>query len=119
MLAAFTSTPHDCWFAVWDGYAGSLDLPAGLPLLELPHRRYGLLNGDLAGLDRWKEAVGSDSPDPPAFVWPTDQQWCFASDVDPHWAGVGAEEAAVRALLQAPGLDVVRADPTARQPAYS
>ena len=119
VLARFTSTPQDCWFAVWEGYAGSIDIPAGLPLLDLPHRRYGLLRGDLAGIEGWEEAVGSRLAVAPAFVWPSDRSWCWASDVDPHWAGVGAAEPAVRALLDAPGLDVVRADPTAPQPAYS
>ena len=58
-------------------------------------------------------------PVPPAFVWPDDQRWCLASDVDPHWAGIGAEDAAVEALLRTPGLDVVRADPREVQPHFS
>lgn len=90
VLAAFTTTPDDCWFAVWDGYPGSLDLPAGLPRLALPHRRYGLLHGALADVDRWEEAVGSRFAVAPAFVWPADHAWCLAADVDPHWAGLGA-----------------------------
>ncbi|HEX2893442.1 MAG TPA: hypothetical protein VHO29_05510 [Marmoricola sp.] len=56
--------------------------------------------------------------DRPAFVWPADQAWCPAFDVDPHWAGVGSSAAAVEALLVEPGLDVVVADPLVRQPAY-
>jgi hypothetical protein len=118
VLAAFTTTPLDCWFAVWEGCSSSLELPAGLPLLELPHRRYGLLRGALTDLASWEETVHSQLDAPPAFVWPADRRWCFASDVDPTWAGVGAEEAAVRALLAEPGLDVVRADPGAPQPVY-
>lgn len=118
VLAAFTSTPDDCWFAVWEGCSGSLRLPAGLPLLALPHRRYGLLRGALTDLADWEATVHTGLDAPPAFVWPDDRRWCFASDVDPHWAGVGASEPAVRALLAAPGLDVVRADPGGDQPAY-
>lgn len=118
VLAAWTSTPQDCWFAVWEGCSGSLELPTGLPLLELPHRRYGLLRGRLAELAGWEETLRTGLDAPPAFVWPADRRWCFASDVDPHWAGIGAEEAAVRALLMEPGLDVVRADPAERQPSY-
>ena len=117
VLERFTETPQDCWFAVWEGCSNSLELPSGLPLLELPNRSYGLLRGALSDLADWEETVHTHLDAPPAFVWPSDRRWCFASDVDPTWAGIGADEAAVRALLAAP-LDVVRADPGERQPAY-
>jgi hypothetical protein len=38
--------------------------------------------------------------------------------VDPHWAGIGAEQAAVDALVGDPGLDVVPARPAQEQPQY-
>jgi hypothetical protein len=56
---------------------------------------------------------------PPALVWPADHAWCFVSDVDPHWAGIGASATAVEQLLADPVLDVVRADPDLPQPSYS
>lgn len=77
-----------------------------------------MLRGDLADLDTWPQALGHDLRVGPAFVWPADHRWCLASDVDPHWAGIGADEAAVAALLATPDLDVVRADPTEDQPTY-
>ena len=52
----------------------------------------------------------------PAFVWPADHRWCFARNVDPHWAGIGAEQAAIDILLNAAELDVVPAQPTEPQP---
>jgi len=125
VLADLTSTPDDCWFAVWEGYPGSIDLLIDLPLFDLVHeehgfsvRRYGLLRGPLADLYRWEHDVGGGLLVPPAFVWPADHRWCFAADVDPHWAGVGASEDAVRALLATRDLDVVRADPEAPQPHF-
>jgi hypothetical protein len=54
----------------------------------------------------------------PAFVWPADHAWCFASDVDPHWAGIGADRAVVDRLVADRNLDVVHADPEERQPTY-
>ena len=119
LLGSFTSTPDDCWFAVWDGWNVNLEIPAGLPLFALPHRAYGLLRGALSDLTGWEETLHTSLNAPPAFAWPSDRSWCFASDVDPHYAGVGASEAAVRALLAAPGLDAVRAEPGERQPTYS
>lgn len=124
VLAGFTGTPEDCWFGVWDGYPGSIDLPAGLPLVDVVHERhgwvvrsYGLLRGRVSDLDRWSEVAGGFLA-APAFVWPADHHWCLASDVDPHWAGIGAEAAAVRALGEVSGLDVVDADPEQEQPRY-
>jgi len=54
----------------------------------------------------------------PAFVWPADQAWCVARDVDPHWAGIGGTAHLLSRLLTDPGLDVVPADPAEEQPAY-
>ena len=119
LLGSFTSTPDDCWFAVWDGWNVNLEIPVGLPLFALPHRAYGLLRGALSDLADWEETLHTSLNAPPAFAWPDDRSWCFASDVDPHHAGLGASEAAVAALLAAPGLDVVRTEPGGRQPAYA
>ena len=58
-----------------------------------------------------------DLPDP-AFVWPADHAWCLANDVDPHWAGIGADASAIDDLVADPRLDVVPADPRLRQPSY-
>ncbi|MGA3564435.1 hypothetical protein [Melissospora conviva] len=120
-LAEFTSTPQECYFCVWDGYS-DIPLPSRVlrgPMVETPHRRYALLRGALNDIDAWEAELGGGQPImPPAFVWPADHRWCFARDVDPHWAGIGAEQAAVDALVADGGLDVVPACPTEDQPAY-
>ena len=117
-LAAFTSTPEDCYFCVWDGYS-DIPLPPGLPLIDLPHRSYALLRGPLDAVDAWADELGGGLPvAPPAYAWPADRRWCLTSDVDPHWAGIGAQRAAVEALLADPELDVVPARPDEDQPAY-
>ena len=117
-LARFTSTPQECYFCVWEGYS-DIPLPAGVPLVDLVHRRYALLRGALTGIDAWEDDLGGGQPvAPPAFVWPADRRWCLASDVDPHWAGIGAGQPAVDALVADPDLDVVAARPAADQPWY-
>lgn len=119
-LAPYTTTAGECWFCVWDGYS-DVQLP---PLTDscavvLPHRRYALFRGPLDDIDRFAEQLGGGQPvAPPAFVWPADRRWCFACDVDPHWAGVGAELSAVAALLAVADLDVVPARPEEPQPRY-
>ena len=120
-LARFTSTPQECYFAVWEGYS-DIPLPPEVAqgqLVDLTYRRCALLRGSLGDIDGWEEAVGGGHPvAPPAFAWPADHRWCFVSDVDPHWAGIGADRAAVDALLGDPDLDVVPALPTEAQPSY-
>jgi hypothetical protein len=120
-LAEFTATPEDCYFCLWDGYS-DMPLPPEVlngPLVDIPHRRYALLRGSLDGIDSWAaDFGGGQHVAPPAFVWPADRRWCFASDVDPHWAGIGAEQAAIDALAGDPGLDVVPARPADPQPTY-
>lgn len=69
-LARATSTPDAAFFCVWEGYTGSsLDpvLTRG-PLVTLPHRRYVLFAGALAGFAGWEDQFGGGRP--PAFVWP-------------------------------------------------
>jgi hypothetical protein len=110
ILAAFTDTPEECYFCFWEGMAGdflSSDVLQG-PMVAVPHRRYALFKGEL----------GNELTEVPAFVWPADHRWCFTSDVDPHWAGIGAERAAIDALLADPELDVVAARPDETPPAY-
>lgn len=118
-LGGFTGTPEDCYFCLWEGYSDVHVPPAVLdwPLVTVPYRRYFLLRGSLGDLGGWEEALGGGGH-PPAFAWPADHAWCVASDVDPHWAGIGAGRAAIGALVDAPELDVVPARPADPQPTY-
>jgi hypothetical protein len=119
-LRRFTAAPEDCYFCLWEGYP-DLNFPPSVlhgPMVTIPHRRYFLLHGSLTDLDSWEETLGGVASFPPAFGWPADHSWCLARDVDPHWAGIGAQQAAIDTLLNAPELDVVPAEPTASQPTY-
>lgn len=120
LLGRFTRTPEDCYFGVWDGWfdVGSRPTVLAGPMVVVPNRQYFLLRGSLADLDTWDETLGSGSCLRPDFAWPADHSWCFASDVDPHWAGIGADQAAIDALLNEPKLDAVPARPADPQPRY-
>lgn len=125
-LIPHTTTPGRGYFCFWHGFMGAvededLSCPpvgrrqvAGAPLLRISHREYHLFKGPLEAIHRWQAGELL-----PAFVWPEDHAWCAASDVDPHWVGVGASQEAVEALLACPDLDIVRADPTQSQPFYT
>ncbi|MDM7854247.1 hypothetical protein [Cellulomonas alba] len=121
VLARFTTTPDDAWFCAWEGYSDTVIPRVVLEasMVDLAVRRYGLLRGALADVDGWSAAIGASRPAcPPALVWPADRSWCLAADTDPHYGGVAGSAAAIEALLAEPGLDAVRADPDAPQPAY-
>ncbi|GIE89658.1 hypothetical protein SAMN06264365_118138 [Actinoplanes regularis] len=93
------------------------------PKVVVPHRSYFLFRGRLADIGDWDAAEmwpgqpRLDMPDP-AFVWPADHAWCVANDVDPHWAGIGADLSAIDELIANPDIDVVPADPREDQPYY-
>lgn len=124
LLAPHTTTPDDWYVAYWDGW-GSDAFPAAVlqaPLVRVPHRDYFLLRGRAADLrsptETWPDHPGLLLPGHPAFVWPSDRAWCVTADVDPHWAGIGADRVAIDELLTATDLDVVPAQPGMEQPRY-
>ncbi len=119
-LAPYTGTAETCFFCIWEGYAGSFlspELTPG-PMVELPHRKYVLFGGALGDIHRWGAWSDGEFCPPPAFVWPADRRWCFTSDVDPHWAGIGATGPAIDALVARTDVDVVTAAPDRTPPAY-
>jgi hypothetical protein len=93
------------------------------PKVVIPSRAYFLFRGsisdfgDWGAADEWPGQPRQHMPNP-AFIWPADHAWCVANDVDPHWAGIGADLAALDELLADPRLDVVPADPSQDQPYY-
>lgn len=118
-LADYSSSTGDCFVCVWEGGATFRDrgLTRG-PMVTLPHRRYVLFTGTLDDLTGWSDLFDSELHSAPAFVWPADHAWCFVSDVDPHWAGIGADRGVIDRLVANTRFDVVRADPEERQPTY-
>jgi hypothetical protein len=93
------------------------------PKVVVPNRAYYLFHGSLTEAGDWGAANPWLSPDrlhmpEPAFVWPADHAWCIANDVDPHWAGIGADKLVIDRLVSDSRLDVVPANPDAEQPSY-
>jgi hypothetical protein len=92
------------------------------PKVVVANRKYLLFQGPLSGAGDWGAADlwpgYARGYLPAAFVWPADHAWCVAHDIDPHWAGIGADAEVVDRLVAEPRLDVVRADPSDRQPSF-
>ena len=125
-LTGHTRTPDDCYFCLWDGWGSDIEGGPSLlhrPKVVVPNRAYFLFRGSVSDLGDWGAAdEGPGQPrlhmPDPAFIWPADHSWCLANDVDPHWAGIGADVSAIDQLLADPRLDVVPADPGQDQPSY-
>jgi len=120
-LARFTGTPEDCYFCIWDGWP-SFDINDPTPKVSIPNRDYFLFHGTLTDVSDWDAQIkallhDSEAP-PPAFAWPADHAWCVTSDVDPHFASIGAVAEAIDRLVANPHVDVVVDDPDREPPYY-
>ncbi|QCB49580.1 hypothetical protein E5720_09580 [Rhodococcus sp. PAMC28707] len=118
-LANHTTTPDNCYFAIWEGWGG-LELvgPVQVPFIN---REAVLFNGTADDLSTWVDSRDHTSPDNlpiPAFLWPADQAWCIANDVDSHFATIGASSNAIGELLDNTIIDVTEDDPSRPQPWY-
>lgn len=125
VLTQHTRTPDDCYFCLWDGWGSDAFPPSVLhgPKVAVPNRTYFLFHGATSELGDWGAAeMWPGRPRPgipdPAFIWPADHAWCIANDIDPHFAGIGADTWAIDQLVADPRLDVLPADPCEDQPCY-
>jgi len=110
-LRPATTTPKECYFALWDGY--SIFPPALVPKLELPNREYYVYTGPL------EAALSSFDPFPFSqrsanLWWPADQAWCVATEVDFAWTYVGGPRSCIDAILADGRLDAVETSARAR-----
>lgn len=108
LLRTATTTPGDCYFAIWEGWPDTSTVMRQSARMRIPNRSYYLLHGPLSDFGRW--GVRETGHNPAAFVWPADHAWCIASDVDDHWAIIGANAETIASLLTQTELDIVTAD---------
>ena len=133
LVAAFwegTSWTGGAVVWLWSGPAGevppSMSAPDDLdpevldgPKLDLPHRAYVLFRAgpdDLVDLADGRARADVDPFRPagrtPNLLWPVDEAWCLATEVDLDSTVVGGTRALVDDLLAAPGLEVVEVTET-------
>jgi hypothetical protein len=112
-LGPATTTPEQCYFALWEGFAGCVLPPMLTPKLELPNRAYyvyaGPLNGALSSFDTWPYSHRSAN-----LWWPADEAWCVATEVDFAWTYVGGSRSLIDAILADSRLDTVETSSSAR-----
>jgi hypothetical protein len=126
LLAGHTADPEHSFAGIWIGWGwvdGTLidlgperrgpNAPRLTPaerarLLRHPvGREYVLLSGPLTRMPVLAEADawGEVWPQSPNLLWPADETWCLASEIDFDSTLVGGTEDLIGALLAAPGLD--------------
>jgi hypothetical protein len=135
ILERATTSPDDCWFAVWHGYGDLYPLTSWslldastdttptpsapdpppridvsqLPTLRTPNREYYVFRGALNQVFEAQRA-GRWSPawasgDGPNLWWPNDRAWFVASEIDLSSTYVGGTRALVDSILNAPELE--------------
>lgn len=103
-LAGHTTTPTTAYAAVWEGWIGGGPAPCA-PRIPIPNRAMLLFTGPVGVLRdapalAWKLDTVTYSE--PHLVWPEDQAWCVACEVDEEIEfTVGCSEIAAQALLDA------------------
>jgi hypothetical protein len=83
-LASYTATPASAYAAIWEGWISGAPVPQA-PRVQIPHRAMLLFTGpvgvlrDAPALAWYGSAQGYQEPH---LVWPEDQAWCLACEVD-------------------------------------
>jgi len=104
-LASYTTTPSNGYAAIWEGWVSGAPAPQA-PRVEIPHREMLLFTGpgealrDAPALAWYGSAAGAAQE--PHLVWPQDQAWCLACEVDEEIEfTVGCSGEASQALARA------------------
>jgi hypothetical protein len=122
-LVVHTTTPQDCYFCLWNGYAAggaAMYVKEGTPpverarpappprLVELPNRDYELFEASLASLVIMLNGRDQQTPN---LWWPADQSWCVASEIDLQWTYVGGSSELIDQLLADERLETLVTSP--------
>jgi hypothetical protein len=111
-MAVHTSTPGQCYFALWNGWGW---ITGTGPLMQLPGREYLLYEAPVeAAGEVGRHGPGDAFTETPSLWWPADRAWCVATDVDLHSTYVGGSAALVRDLTGDPRLEALPAQRTDR-----
>jgi len=104
-LGSYTTTPSQGYAAIWEGWVSRATLPQA-PRVEIPHRRMLLFTGPVEALRdapalAWYGSAEGVAQEP-HLVWPEDQAWCLACEVDEEIEfTVGCSEEASQGLARA------------------
>lgn len=110
-LAPHTTTPKDCWFAVWEGWGCLSARIRSAPSFAIPNRQFHLFHGSI-------EAIKASFCEPPVhhqsanLWWPNDRAWYVTTEIDFMTTYVAGTPAAIAALMTCTALEVDTVEPT-------
>ena len=97
LLQQWTSTPGECWFALWDGYGWQTQRDRREPRVHLPNRDYLLYAGPVGAVATTTSF--DEGRQTPNLWWPADEAWCVASEIDLPWTYIGGSTGMVERLV--------------------
>jgi hypothetical protein len=123
VLIQYTSTPDNCWFCIWEGYAwmhGGRAVTGNPPGLvppgvrhggrvRLPGRDYYLYRDGVAGAKTFVPFPWNLRPN---LWWPDDRAWCVATEIDNVATYVGGTDELAAVLLAESAVGAIRITPT-------
>ena len=105
VLGSYTTTPAQEYAAIWEGWTNGIPPPQA-PRVEIPNRAMLLFTGPVEALRdapalAWHGSAAGRLQQP-HLVWPEDQAWCMACEVDEEIEfTVGCSAEASQALASA------------------
>lgn len=135
VLTRHTTTPDECWFGVWDGYAWVHDTPGSFtpylregetappppkpalpsmirtgPRATIGNFDYVLFSGPVTAAPRmgWYGGPGWFWREWPNLIWPTDRAWFAESGLDDDVLEVSGPRALLDELDTIPGVTMER-----------
>lgn len=105
-LAAHTTTPDRGYAAIWEGWVGGGVPAPDAPRVRIPERTMLLFTGPVVALRdaptlAWYGSATGVAQEP-HLVWPEDQAWCLACEVDEEIEfSVGCSDDAAKVLAAA------------------
>lgn len=103
-LSSYTTTPSKGYAAIWEGWTSGVPIPQA-PRVEIPNRVMLLFTGPVDALSDAPALAwcgSAEGAQEPHLVWPEDQAWCLACEVDEEIEfTVGCSGEAAQALARA------------------
>ncbi|MDI9979426.1 hypothetical protein [Rhodococcus sp. IEGM 1307] len=107
VLANFTTTPDQCWYAIWEGSTLLDDVRENAGLLQAGNMAMFLLTDSITAAGTQFRNLLS-----PNLWWPDDRAWCVATDIDLMASYVGASTECVHAITNCSDLEALEVSAT-------
>jgi len=113
-LRVHTTTPDEFFVGLWEGFGWVEPQKVRAPRLRLPQRTHLVFKGNADLLDHvgWIGFDGRLVQESPSVIWPADQAWFVATDVDQESTYVGGPKSLVDHLIARPRIEAWPAAPS-------